>query len=791
MNKIFTLAILPAVLLLTTVRLEANDESLPSFLRTHCVRCHNEESQEGDFRIDAISQDFGSPTDSMHWAEIRERINSGEMPPESEPQPTTDEISSIVAWISKRLAEGEAARMAMHGPVAHFRLSNEEYANTIYDLLGVRFEAERAGVFNEDPRWHGFSRIGSELTLSPSHLERYYDAAETIVSRASSLAAHPPKPGTRLRDNNANRPEWLDKAGIVGPVRDPLLPGMGTMIGNLRDAGRYRFRVQLSAMPSRYGVAPHISVRDRKTKQSHYEVDVVAPEKEPTIIEFEITANERDQINLANVAPGSNLSFKSSAPQIFIDSQQTQVMSPRTYKLTDEDGKAIYPLLLIDWVEVKGPLTDESELESREGLFPEDQNEDIDQVAIRLHQFMERAWRRPVRDVELDAYIALIESELSAGESLSNAYQAALTSVLTSKNFLYLIEGDAQKKRSQLNDWELASRLSCFLWGSMPDEALFAAAREGNLHEPKELRRQVQRMFSDPKIERFLTAFPEQWLQLHRLGMFPPDNRLYPEYDYWLEESMRMETLGFFREVFENDLSIREFLDSDWTMVTSRLAEHYNLSPVEKSGLQRVSLRPEDHRGGLLSQAAILSLTSDGTRHRPVHRGVFVSEAIFAKTPPPPPANVEPLVPVPGSSPKATVRMQLEAHSKNANCAACHKNIDPLGFAFDNYDAIGRWYAYEVVHSGQGDNPKVDASGILPSGDRFQNPAEFRALLANDMPRFSEAMFEHLATFALRRTMTVNDTDDLQALVETSQATDYRLKSMIEAFVLSDLFQKR
>jgi hypothetical protein len=264
-----------------------------------------------------------------------------------------------------------------------------------------------------------------------------------------------------------------------------------------------------------------------------------------------------------------------------------------------------------------------------------------------------------------------------------------------------------------------AGRLSYFLWSSLPDEDLTAAARSGALSSPDGLAAQVDRMLADPKIERFLESFPRQWLQLYRVGMFQPDPVLYPDYDPWLERSMVLETTAYFREVFQENLPLGQLLDSDWTMLNPRLAIHYGVPIPEQPALERVTLTPESHRGGILTQAATLSLTSDGTRHRPVHRGAWVSEAIFARTPPPPPPNVEPLEPVPSDKPKATIREQLAAHSTNATCASCHAKIDPLGLAFDNFDAVGRWRTHERIEGGTGDDPPVDASGTLPDGRTF------------------------------------------------------------------------
>jgi hypothetical protein len=298
-------------------------------------------------------------------------------------------------------------------------------------------------------------------------------------------------------------------------------------------------------------------------------------------------------------------------------------------------------------------------------------------------------------------------------------------------------------------------------------------------------------MIADPRISRFTDSFPRQWLQLDKVGMFPPDEKLYPDYDKWLEKSMILETAGYFREVFEKNLPIREFLDSDWTLLNPRLADHYGLPRPPGSELQRVSLGPDRNRGGILTHGSILSLTSDGTRHRPVHRGIWISEVVLGKTPPPPPPNVDAIEPNPIEEPKATIRMKLAAHIENPNCASCHAKIDPLGLAFDNYDAIGRWRTEEVVPKGTGANPKTDASGRLPDGSEFAGPEEFKKLLASREDRFSAALTEKLATYALRRAMTLDDRDQLAAIVEETAAGGYRLRDLVELLVLSDLFQER
>ncbi|MFT5527786.1 MAG: hypothetical protein ACI9HK_005771, partial [Pirellulaceae bacterium] len=453
-------------------------------------------------------------------------------------------------------------------------------------------------------------------------------------------------------------------------------------------------------------------------------------------------------------------------------------------------GRPIFPLLIVDWLEFEGPILTEVDRKKRAGLYPQTEN-DLVEARACLQRLITRAWRRPASKTEIDRYVQIIESELAVGENFRSAYLSAAAGVLTSRNFYYIVEGTPGVQRPKINDWELASRLSHFLWSSMPDESLFDAAGDGELRKPEILQAQVTRMLADSKIERFTESFPQQWLQLHKVGMFPPDAELYPDYDRWLEQSMILETTEFFQEVFEKDLSIGEFIESDWTMLNSRLAMHYKMDQPVESGFQKVRLNRDNHRGGILTHASVLSLTSDGTRHRPVHRGVWVSEAIFGKTPPPPPPNVEPLEPTPSDQPKATIRQQLEAHATHATCASCHRKIDPLGFAFDNYDAIGQWRMNEHVIGGKGDHPPINASGKFADGRAYNGPEEFKQLLANDVDRFAEAFVEQLATFALRRVMTIDDADQIKAIAKASQKDNYKLRTIIQNLLTSDLFQKR
>ena len=765
------------------------EQIVQPFFQAYCLRCHDAQKQEGEFRLDTLSRDFTDQAIAQRWGEVVFRVNSGEMPPKREPQPKPQELGMAVEWLSTRLTEGEAARMARRGPVAHYRLSREEYGHTVYDLLGVYYDVNLPGAFNEDPRWHGFDRIGSLLSLSPSHVDRYFRAAETVLARA--FPETEPAVQKKLIEADVGHQRLIQEQGLTWPIRWAIWPGHGKHVVTASVPGLYRVRIKVSALPSFKGRLPHLALWHHQLKRSVVGMDVEAPEGKPTVIEIETFLPE-GQFDVMNESPG--MLADGQTPSVtqfpFVNTTVSRPNRPTAYRLFNDEGKLIFPLLIVDWVETEGPILLETDRQKRAGLIPRKEG-DLAEARECLKRFATRAWRRPVTDAELDRLVKVLENEVAAGEKPRSAYLAAMVAVLTSKSFYYLEEGSPSQRRETVNDWELASRLSYFLWNSLPDEELFECARQDTLHQPEVLRSQLTRMLADPRIHRFTQSFPRQWLQLHRVGAFAPDASLYPDYDKWLEQSMVLESTGYFNEVFSQNLSLREFLVSDWTILNRRLAMHYGLPRPAATGFQRMALRPGDHRGGLLTQAAILSLTSDGTRHRPVHRGVWISEAVFGRTPPPPPPNVEPLAPTPGNQPKATIRMQLDAHATHATCASCHQKIDPLGFAFDNYDAVGRWRTTEQVAGGAGDDPLVNASGSLADGRRYNGPEEFKRLLAEDVDRFAVAFVEQLATYSLRRVMTIDDAAHVKSIAAISQKEDYKLRTIIENLVLSDLFRKR
>ena len=782
------------------------------FLEKNCARCHGATKSEGDVRLDKFSRDFKSGADTHHWGEVLDRINSGQMPPKGEPKPTQAEISAFVTNLDSRLKEGRAARMAARAPVSHYRLSRKEYQNTVYDLLGVRYDPAKPGELNEDTLWHGFERIGSELSLSPSHVDRYYRAAEIVLDRAypatSSEARKIRKTAVELRYNGGKtQQETLDKFGIKRPLRYLLFPGRvenalsPNWLGKTGPefSGLYKFRIQASGIRPLGGQPAHLSIgkeTGEETVAGLIEFDITAPEDKPAVQEFEVFLEMPAQLHFAVVAADvvdrrAGAAFRNSLTSpnyMFTHSSETLLLNPNAPQMFDDKGNGLFSTVLVDWIEWEGPLETEAEKSRRVGLVPPDEATP-EVVAEHLQRFAERAWRRPVKKEELADYLNAYRTEREAGEKTDTAYRVAMAGVLTSRNFIYIVEGDAVP-RERLNDSELATRLSYFLWSSMPDDALFAAAKAGKLNG-ENLAKEVDRLLADNKTSRLIDDFARQWLQLHRVGMFPPDKKLYPNYDPWLETSLRAEPVEFFREMFAKNLPIDSLIDSDWTMANARLCDFYGLPEPKTGDFQRVALKPEDHRGGLLTMGAVLGLTSDGTRHRPVHRGVWVSEAIFAKTPPPPPANVSAIEPNPPDSPKATIRQKIEAHRSNASCAACHAKIDHYGIAWDNYDAIGQWRTREKVAKGTGEDPPIDASGLMPDGRPFKDSVQFKQLLLQDRGAIARAFIEHLSTYALRRVLTVDDQDDLKSIEAEAKKNDYRVKDIIRAVALSDLLRKR
>ena len=478
-------------------------EPFEAFLEKHCIRCHGPSQAKGDLRMDQLSRDFKLGADTHHWAEVIEQVNSGEMPPKKEAKPSQEEIAAFVTNLDSLVKEGRATRMASRPAVAHYRLSRKEYQNSVYDLLGVRYDPTKPGELNEDTLWHGFERIGSELSLSPSHMDRYYRAAELVLDRAfpvtSSDARKVRKTAVDLRYRGGkSQQEALNFFGIKRPLRYLLFPGsvQNALSPNWfgktgpEHSGLYRVRIQASGIRPLDGQPAHLSIGKRtseETVEGLIEFDLTAPEDSPQVYEFEVFLEMPTSLEFCVVATDiidrrGGAAFRNaltSSSYMFTHSSDTQLLNPNAPQMFDDKGNGLFSTVLLDWIEWEGPIVTEEEMSRRSGLLPPDEATP-QMVAESLQRFAERAWRREVKVEELADYLHAYHLEREAGEKLADAYRVAMNGVLTSRHFLYIVEGNPVP-RERLTNWELATRLSYFLWSSMPDEGLHKAAEKGDL----------------------------------------------------------------------------------------------------------------------------------------------------------------------------------------------------------------------------------------------------------------------------------------------------------------------
>ena len=451
------------------------------------------------------------------------------------------------------------------------------------------------------------------------------------------------------------------------------------------------------------------------------------------------------------------------------------------------------PELWIDWVELEGPHVDAWPPASQEKLLFESPNRDDETkyAAEVLEKFMSRAFRRPVRESELAEMVDLFRQVRSKKTNFQQAIKVPFIATLCSPHFLYLVEPNTSSEQRDLNDFELASRLSYFLWSSMPDDELIRMAESGTLTDPEVLRIQVRRMLKDDKSREFVRNFAGQWLGLREVGANPPSRDLFPRYDDHLQASMIRESEAFFAEILDHDLDVMNFVSSDFVTINNRLARFYEIPGIVGDHMRRVSITPSQHRGGVMTQASVLTTTSNGTRTSPVIRGKWILENLLGDPPPPPPPDAGDIKPkVPGIN-KATVRKRLEHHRKITACASCHAKIDPLGFALENFAADGRWrqregfgYKGRIGHN----DPLIDASGQMPDGTKFSTFEEFRELLLRNDEAFLQCFVAKLTTYALGRGTEFSDQEELQLFAKNMQENGRTIRGLIEDIVTSRLF---
>jgi hypothetical protein len=763
------------------------------FLARHCLGCHGGEKPKGNLRLDKLSEDFAQEATRERWLAVLEQVTSGTMPPKTKPRPPEREVRALSTWIRGKVAAAEAGRRA-EGRVVMRRLNRVEYENTVRDLLGIQVDLKE--MLPIDTPAHGFDNIAESLHVSSFLMEKYLEAADKALSLAIANLPRPKTVATRysLKDQHGVK---IASERVFRKLGDTVVlftsvPWQAVHLYQFYppDRGRYRFRISASGFqsagkPITYRIDAGLM---GMTGKNHLVGYFDAPADKPKVLEFVDHLEARSTIRLHPYG----LEHSNAVDKIGADNYKG-------------------PGLAVQWVEVEGPLHDTWPPESHRRIFGNltqgkapryNYPHRVEVVSKQpladaeriLRDFAARAFRRAVTDDDLKPFLALVKAKLAEKRSFEQAVRAGLMAVMVSPDFLFLRE-----KPGKLDDFALASRLSYFLWSSMPDEELFRLAKERKLSQPATLRRQVERMLVHPKSTAFTENFVGQWLGLRDIDFTEPSHLLYPEYDEMLKVSMVKETHLFFEEVLKKDLPLTNFVSSDFTMLNGRLARHYGIAGVEGHAFRKVSLPKDSHRGGVMTMASVLKVTANGTYTSPVNRGAWVLDRIVGKPPPPPPEGVSAVEPdIRGAT---TIRQQLAKHRQSPACANCHAKIDPPGFALESFDVIGGWRTWyrsqgngkPVIRDGrrmyylQGLN--VDPADVLPDGSKFANIDEFKELLLKDKDQLARSLTEKLLTYATGRGTDRADRPEIEKIVARVRDKKYGLRTLVNEIVQSKMFQ--
>jgi mono/diheme cytochrome c family protein len=775
------------------------DDKARGFFAKHCQECHGTEKPKGNFRLDRLSGDFADKAGRERWLLVLQQLQTGDMPPKGKPRPPEKEAKALTEWIAGSVAAGDAARRSTQGRVVCRRLNRIEYENTVRDLLGV--EADVKELLALDSSMDGFDNVGTALHVSSFAMERYLEAADTALNLA---IANRPKPPPQINKHYSLKETHQFKHGGESVFRllsdDSVVCFTSVHWQSVSlspfyppDRGHYRFRISASGFQSNGkpvtfrvmsggggmgGLPPHLI--------GYFD----APADKPTVFEFTDHMEARTTISiLPHGLTRSNIVHKEGA----------------------DNFKGVG--LAVQWVEVEGPLHDAWPPASQRRVFgdqaqgpvPNSNSRDRVEVVSKdptadadrlLRAFVRRAFRRAVTDEDIKAFADLVQAKLAEKRTFEQAMRAALMAVMVSPDFLFLRE-----KPGKLDDFALASRLSYFLWSTMPDDELLALAEQKKLSQPDTLRQQVERLLKSPKASAFTVNFVGQWLGLRDIDFTEPSHLYYPEYDQMLRASMVRETELFFTEVLKDDLSLTNFVASDFSMLNGRLAKHYGIPGVDGWEFRKVTLPADSHRGGMLTMASVLKTTANGTSTSPVVRGAWVLERILGTPPPKPPADVPAIVPdIRGAT---TIREQLAKHRQVASCAACHAKIDPPGFALESFDVIGGWRE-NYRSTGRGESvtidgqrmpylkgPKVDPGDVMPDGQRFANIDEFKQLLLKDKDQLARTLAEKLVTYGTGGAPETADKPEIEGIVRKVRDKNYGFRTLVHQIVQSKVFQEK
>ena len=795
------------------------------FFNQHCLSCHDGDTESGEVRVDTLAADFRSLPEAGRWIEVMDQMNLGQMPPDGEPRPDVEQLREVTSWIASELRHAERTRRSAGGRVVLRRFNRAEYANTIRDLLSIDFlpgESPRE-LLPPDGTAEGFDKVSTALMLDPSLLEKYFEAAQMVAAKA--IVDGPPEFATEVMRyeleetaNNRAIRYLCTKPGIICRETDlALMEGSTRSFGVMkypgtRDEipvkGMYRIQVRAwadDADPTEPVVMRFSQGHPQEDQRLLLETEVT---DQPQVYEVVVPRDPKCGEYNVSIVNGSGFGTVSRVGLQLRDQQQQagkakdfervmrlqsrQQMEGLTQGRPNPESADVdqLPKLVVDWIQCEGPLYDQWPPASHQRLLfrGEDAEPNRDYIEAIFYRFMSRAFRRRATEPEVRQVADFVQSEVAAGESFHDAIRAGIVAVLCSPKFLYLTEPSDSDQPRPLNDWEIASRLSYFLWSSMPDDDLFRLANQGRLRNRQVLIEQVDRMIADQKSKGFVDGFGAQWLRTSEFKTFTPDKYLYKGYDEKLGDAMVGQAKAFFAEVLRSDASALSFIDSDWTMLNERLAEFYGIDGVSSEEFERVSLAAHPRRGGLLGMAGVAMLGSDGNRTKPVHRGVYIREVLFNDPPDPPPPNageVEPNI----KGQNLTVRERLIQHQQIESCAACHRGIDGYGLAMENFNVIGAWRDRQDGENFRGDRtPPIDPSGTLPNGQRFETFDEFKVLLLEQKERFARGLSEKMLVYALGRPVEPSDRGLIDRLSAEMAANDYTLGSLIRGIVTSKAF---
>lgn len=803
-------------------------------LDRHCVECHGPDTHEAGLRLDQLALDLNDEATTARWVRVYDKLVAGEMPPKNSPRPSQPVLDAATRSLAKSLHDTSLDLQRKQGRVVLRRLNGTEYENTVRDLLGVGSGLNLKEMLPEDNSAAGFDNVSAVLDLSATHILLYQEAAERAV--ASVIPPHPPMPftdrrtGKEMSEKGPNFRETMNRSCKL--VDDALvvyskLPRYGLCsTASVPAAGRYRVQMSIAAVGADNKPVPaaFLTVDGGREDPVLREFRDIQP-GEPTVVETEIDLKKRQAFVVNLLSKWDIRAFKRpideySGPGLLIE--WLKIEGP-----IDPYPPTCYSSLFAD-VPLKARSVAKAESEGgRVPVIPASRSEyswNADPLvpasaqpkpdAERLiRDFLPRAFRRPVSGELQQQYVERVHDKLDQGYTFLDAMTYGYKAILSSPHFLLFMEpgsspvvDDRNLQSSKLDDYAVAARLSYFLWSTLPDEELLAAARRGDFTGPEDhrraaLRNQVERMLAAPQSRRFTENFTGQWLDLRKIDDTIPDPQLYGDFDGVLLWSMPRETQLFFEEVLRRDLSLLEFVDSDWTMLNERLATHYGIPGIVGNDFRKVQLPADSRRGGVMTQASVLKVTADGTRTSPVLRGKWVLERIIGKPPAPPPPDVAAIEPdIRGAT---TIRQQLDKHRNVASCASCHVHIDPPGFALEQYDPIGGFrefyratartpggivqlpnYTGRAFYRG----PDVEKGGQTHDGRTFSDVEEYKALLLEDRDQLARNLTEKLLVYATGADIQFADREVVDQLVATLRTKNYGFRTLLHEVVQTRVF---